>query len=48
MTIVNEIDLKGAIPDWVLRAAFKDQGYVIDRMRKTMPKWKALFPGDRP
>ena len=48
MTIVNELDLKGAIPDWVLRAAFKDQGYIIDRLRKTLPKWKAMFPGDRP
>jgi len=24
MTIVNEIDLKGSIPDFVLRTAFKD------------------------
>ena len=48
LTIVNELDLKGSIPDFVLRTAFKDQGYVIDRIRKVLPKWKELFPGDRP
>ena len=49
MTIVNEIDLKGSIPDFVLKVAFKDQGYVIDRLRKTVPKFKKQFPdGSRP
>lgn len=44
MTLVNEVDLKGSIPDFVLKVAFKDQGYVIDRLRKTIPKFKKVFP----
>ena len=40
ITIVNEVDLKTAIPDWILRTILKDQGYQIDRLRKMIPKWK--------
>ena len=46
--IIKEVNLNGYVPNWVLKQAFKDQGYIIDRLRKTMPKWKTLFPGDRP
>ena len=48
LTIIKEVDLKGYVPNWVLKQAFKDQGYIVDRLRKCMPKWKAKFPGDRP
>mmetsp|Transcript_10021 Transcript_10021/g.16838 ORF Transcript_10021/g.16838 Transcript_10021/m.16838 type:complete len:212 (-) Transcript_10021:38-673(-) len=48
VTIVNELDLKGSIPDFALRQAFKDQGYQIEKLRKVLPKWKKLFPGDQP
>jgi hypothetical protein len=43
-----EIDLKGGIPEFAMRQALKDQGYQIDKIRKVLPKWKKLFPGDTP
>lgn len=39
MTVLNEIDLRGNVPQWVLKTAFKDQGYIINRIRKVMPEW---------
>ncbi len=46
MTTVNELDLKGSIPEFVLRTTFKDQGYIIERLRRVLPKWKAKYPDD--
>ena len=48
ITIINEVDLKTSIPDFVLRQVFKDQGYQIDRLRKMLPIWKKKFPGENP
>jgi hypothetical protein len=48
VTIINEIDLKGHVPEWAMRTAMKDQGYQIDKLRKVIPKWKEQFPGERP
>jgi hypothetical protein len=48
MYAMNELDIKGRVPEWAIRTAFKDQGYMIDRIRKCLPKWKKMHPGDRP
>jgi hypothetical protein len=48
VTIVNEIDIKGFVPEWAMRTVMKDQGYQIDNLRKIIPKWKEIFPGERP
>ena len=44
--ICNEVDLKAGIPDFAMRQVFKDQGYQIERLRRVVPKWKKLYPGD--
>lgn len=44
--ICVEIDLKGGIPDFAMRQVLKDQGYQIEKLRKTVPMMKAKFPGD--
>jgi hydrogenase maturation factor len=46
--IVNEVDLKGHVPEWAMRTVMKDQGYQIDKLRKIIPRWKEQFPGERP
>jgi hypothetical protein len=43
-----EVDLKAGIPDFAMRQALKDQGYQIYKLRAVIPKWKKLFPGDKP
>ena len=48
ITMVNELDFKGSIPEFALRQGFKDQGYQIVYLRKAMPKFKKLFPGEQP
>ena len=48
MIIVNEVDLKTSLPGYILRSAFRDQGMQIERLRKVLPKWKELYPGERP
>lgn len=47
MTIVNEVDLRGNVPAFALRTAFKDQGFIISRLRKTLPRWKEMFPASK-
>ena len=44
--ICNEVDIKGVVPDFAMRQVLKDQGYQIERLRRVVPKWKKLFPGD--
>lgn len=46
MNTCVEIDMKGAIPEFAMKTALKDQGYQIHRIRSVLPKWKAKFPGD--
>lgn len=46
--VVNEVDLKTSLPGFLIRQAFKDQGLQIERIRHVLPKWKKLFPGERP
>jgi hypothetical protein len=41
VTLINELNLKGVIPEFAMRQAAKDQGYSITRLRKVLPKWKA-------
>jgi hypothetical protein len=48
VTIINEVDQKGHIPEWAMRTVMKDQGYQIDKLRKVVPKWKEQHPNDRP
>ena len=46
--IINEVDLKTTLPGFLLRTVYKDQGMQIERIRHVLPKWKKLFPGNRP
>ena len=46
--MINEVDPKAALPDFAMRQVMKDQGYQIERLRRVVPKWKKLFPGDKP
>jgi len=48
LTIVNEVNLKGGIPDFALKQGTKDSGFQISRIRKTIAKWKKDFPDDTP
>jgi hypothetical protein len=48
MSSCVEIDLKGGIPDFILKTALKDQGYQVKLLRNVIPKWKKMFPGDTP
>ena len=47
VTMVQEVDLKGAIPAYAQRAMFKDHGYQIYKLREVLKQWKTLFPGDK-
>lgn len=46
--VINELDLKTSLPGYLIRQAYKDQGMQIERLRHVIPKWKQLFPADRP
>lgn len=46
--VMQEMDLKSNLPSYILRSGFKDQGMQIERIRKVLPKWKKLFPHDKP
>ena len=48
VSMMVEVDLKAGIPDFAMRQALKDQGYQIYKLRAVIPKWKKLFPGDKP
>lgn len=48
MTIINELDMKGSIPEFAMKIAAKEKGMEIDRLRKVFPEWKKVFPGDTP
>jgi hypothetical protein len=37
-TYLAELDLKGSIPDFVIKQAFKDQGNQIVKLRKVTEK----------
>ena len=43
-TQIAEIDLKGNIPGWIIKQAFKDQGNSIIKLRKIIPKYIADNP----
>ena len=45
--IVNEVDLKTVVPNFILRQAQKDQGLQVERLRGCLPKWKKLYPNDK-
>ena len=42
--LMIEINFGGNIPDLAVKTAFRDQGYQIDKLRKTLPKFKERFP----
>jgi len=43
-TVIAEIDLKGNIPGWIIKQAFKDQGNQILKLRQMIPKYIADNP----
>lgn len=45
---MQEADVKAPVPAYLMRSAFKDQGMQIERIRKVLPKWKEMFPNDKP
>jgi len=46
MTIINELDLKGSLPEYAVKIAGKEKGMEVDRVRNVYPIWKKLFPDD--
>jgi hypothetical protein len=42
-----EVDLKG-LPSAISKIALKDNGQRINNLRKLLPKWKQMFPGEQP
>ena len=38
-TYFAEIDLKGSVPSWIIKQAFKDQGNQIVKLRKCVPAY---------
>ena len=42
-TLLMELDFAGYIPDFAIRTAFRESGYTIAKVRKTMPKFLAKF-----
>ena len=38
-TYMAELDLKGSVPGWVIKQAFKDQGNQIIKLRKVTEKF---------
>ena len=45
---MTEFDPKGGIPDFAIQTVMKNQGLQVDLLRKVVPKWKKIFPGDKP
>ena len=46
MTIINELNLKGSLPEYAVKIAGKEKGMEVDRLRTVYSIWKKQFPDE--